>query len=137
MLWLKSFHIIFVVTWFAAAFYLPRLYVYHAQATEEVTVNTFKIMERKLFFGIATPSAVLAIATGLALWLIFGFTGGWLHVKLLLVIVLIVFHFICWKHLVNFRKDKNTKSHVYFRWFNEVPTVLLIAIVILVVLKPF
>ena len=114
---LNLFTLFFVVTWFAGAFYLPRLFVYHAQTQESSIVDTFKIMERRLFFGIATPSAVLAVSTGLALWLFYGFAGGWLHMKLLLVIVLIVHHVMCWKYLIDFRQGRNVKSHVYFRWF--------------------
>ena len=136
MLWTKTFHIVFVVTWFAGLFYLPRLFVYHAQADDEISLERFKIMERKLYFGISTPSAVLALATGLMLWLHYGFTGTWLVYKLVLVIVLVVYHIWCWKYLLDFKKDRNEKSHVFYRWFNEAPVVLLLAIVALVVLKP-
>ena len=136
MLWTKTFHIVFVVTWFAGLFYLPRLFVYHAQAEDEISLERFKIMERKLYFGISTPSAVLALATGLMLWLHYGFTGTWLVYKLVLVIVLVVYHIWCWKYLLDFKKDRNEKSHVFYRWFNEAPVVLLLAIVALVVLKP-
>ena len=136
MLWTKTFHIVFVVTWFAGLFYLPRLFVYHAQADDEISLERFKIMERKLYFGISTPSAVLALATGLMLWLHYGFTGTWLVYKLVLVIVLVVYHIWCWKYLLDFKKDRNEKSHVFYRWFNEAPVVLLLAIVTLVVLKP-
>ncbi|MDE0309836.1 MAG: CopD family protein [Acidiferrobacterales bacterium] len=136
MLWTKTFHIVFVVTWFAGLFYLPRLFVYHAQTEDELSRERFKIMERKLYFGISTPSAVLALATGLALWLHYGFTGTWLFYKLLFVIVLVIYHLWCWKYLLDFKKGSNVRSHVFYRWFNEVPVVLLIAIVALVVLKP-
>ena len=136
MLWTKTFHIVFVVTWFAGLFYLPRLFVYHAQADDEISLERFKIMERKLYFGISTPSAVLALATGLMLWLHYGFTGTWLVYKLVLVIVLVVYHIWCWKYLLDFKKDRNEKSHVFYRWFNEAPVVLLLVIVTLVVLKP-
>ena len=136
MLWTKTIHIVFIVTWFAGLFYLPRLFVYHADAKDEISLERFKIMERKLYFGISTPSAVLAIATGLILWLHYGFTGMWLMYKLLLVLVLAAYHIWCFKYLIDFKKDRNRKSHVFYRWFNEVPVVLLIAIVALVVLKP-
>ena len=136
MLWTKTFHIVFVVTWFAGLFYLPRLFVYHAQAEDEIGRERFKIMERKLYFGISTPSAVLALATGLFLWLHYGFGGMWLMYKLLLVLILVAYHLICWKYLLDFKNDRNTRSHVFYRWFNEAPVILLLAIVALVVLKP-
>ena len=136
MLWTKTFHIVFVVTWFAGLFYLPRLFVYHAQAEDEIGRERFKIMERKLYFGISTPSAVLALATGLFLWLHYGFGGMWLMYKLLLVLILVAYHLICWKYLFDFKNDRNSRSHVFYRWFNEVPVILLLAIVALVVLKP-
>ena len=136
MLWTKTVHIIFVVTWFAGLFYLPRLFVYHAETVDEISNERFKIMERKLYFGISTPSAVIALATGLILWLHYGFGGQWLMYKLLLVIVLTVYHLWCWKYLVAFKHDRNTHSHVFYRWFNEAPVLLLVAIVALVVLKP-
>ncbi len=136
MLWTKTFHIVFVVTWFAGLFYLPRLFVYHAQADDDISLERFKIMERKLYFGISTPSAVLALATGLMLWLHYGFTGTWLVYKLVLVIILVIYHIWCWKYLLDFKKDRNVKSHVFYRWFNEAPVVLLLVIVALVVLKP-
>ena len=136
MLWTKTFHIVFVVTWFAGLFYLPRLFVYHAQAEDEIGRERFKIMERKLYYGISTPSAVLALATGLFLWLHYGFGGMWLMYKLLLVLILVAYHLICWKYLWDFKNDRNTRSHVFYRWFNEAPVILLLAIVALVVLKP-
>ena len=136
MLWTKTFHIVFVVTWFAGLFYLPRLFVYHAQAEDEIGRERFKIMERKLYYGISTPSAVLALATGLFLWLHYGFGGMWLMYKLLLVLILVAYHLICWKYLLDFKNDRNTRSHVFYRWFNEAPVILLLAIVALVVLKP-
>ncbi|MBL8311936.1 MAG: protoporphyrinogen oxidase HemJ [Burkholderiales bacterium] len=140
MLWVKSLHIIFVVTWMAAIFYLPRLFVYHVQALNEGDARgseRFKIMERKLFNGIMTPGAVLSIVFGLWLWLGYGISGGWLHAKLMLVLLLIVFHGLCWSHLRAFRDDRNTRTERYFRVVNELPVFLLFGIVILVVLKPF
>ena len=137
MLWVKSFHIIFVVTWFAGLFYLPRLFVYHAMADDAAGIERFKVMERKLLHGITTPSALLALAFGLWLWLGYGFAGGWLHAKLALVLVLVGYHLWCWKLLVMFREDRNTRSHVWYRWFNEFPVIVLFASVILVVVKPF
>jgi protoporphyrinogen IX oxidase len=137
MLWIKALHIIFVVTWFAALFYLPRLYVYHAMASDEISIERFKIMERKLFVGIMTPSAVLAVAFGLWLWLDFGVSGKWMHAKLLLVLILIAYHVYCGKLLTDFKHDRNRHGHVFYRWLNELPVLILIAVVILVVVKPF
>lgn len=137
MLWVKSFHIIFVVTWFAALFYLPRLFVYHAMATDAVSIERFKVMERKLYRGIMTPSAILAIGFGLWLWLGYGITGGWMHAKLVVVALLVAYHLWCGKLLADLREDRSAKSHVWFRWFNEAPVLALFAAVILVVVKPF
>jgi putative membrane protein len=136
MLWVKSFHIIFVVAWFAGLFYLPRLYVYHAATSDSPGIERFKVMERKLYYGIMTPSAVLAVALGLWLWLGYGISGGWLHAKLVLVLMLIAYHLYCGRLLADFKHDRNRHSHVYYRWFNEIPVLILIAVVILVVVKP-
>ena len=137
MLWVKALHIAFMVTWFAGLFYLPRLFVYHAQSADRVSIERFKVMERKLFIGIMTPGAVLTIVSGVWLWLGWGFAGGWLHAKLALVAVLVAYHVWCGRLLADFRHDRNTKSHVWLRWFNEAPVLILISIVILVVVKPF
>ena len=137
MLWLKAFHIVFVVSWFAGLFYLPRLFVYHAQATDAASNERFKVMERKLYRGIMLPSMVLAVASGLWLWLGFGFAGGWLHAKVTLVALLVAYHFWLAKLRADFARDANRRTHVFYRWVNEIPTVLLVAIVILVVVKPF
>ena len=137
MFYVKAFHIIFMVTWFAGLFYLPRLFVYHALSTDAASVARFKIMERKLFYGIMTPGGIITIALGLWLWLGYGISGGWLMAKLALVIVLIVYHFYCGKLLLDFKHDRNIRSHVWYRWFNELPVLILIAVVILVVVKPF
>jgi putative membrane protein len=139
MLWVKSLHIIFMVTWFAGLFYLPRLFVYHAMAEDRVSTERFKVMERKLYFGIMAPGAVLTIVFGLWLWLGWfqGAFGLWFHVKLTLVALLVGYHLWCGKLLADFRQDRNTRSHVWLRWFNEAPVLLLFAIVILVVVKPF
>jgi putative membrane protein len=137
MLWIKAFHIIFVVTWFAALFYLPRLFVYHAMTSDKEGSERFKIMERKLYRGIMTPSAVLTFTFGFWLYLGYGFSGGWLHAKLAIVALLAAYHLWCGRLLRDFAEDRNTRSHVWFRWFNEAPVVLLIAAVILVVVKPF
>ncbi len=137
MLWIKAFHIVFMVTWFAGLFYLPRLFVYHATADDAVSRERFKIMERKLFYGIMTPGAVLTIAFGLWLMMGYGFKGGWLHAKLALVALLVGYHIYCGKLLLDFKHDRNRHGHVYYRWLNEAPVLVLVAIVILVVVKPF
>ena len=138
MLWVKAIHIIFMVTWFAGLFYLPRLFVYHAMSEDGASRERFKLMERKLYYGIMTPGAVITIAFGVWLWLgWFASAGGWLHAKLALVLVLIGYHLWCGLLLADFKRDRNTKSHVWYRWFNEFPVVILIAVVILVVVKPF
>jgi putative membrane protein len=136
MLWVKSLHIVFMVTWFAGLFYLPRLFVYHALAGDPVSQERFKIMERKLFWGIMAPGAVLTIAFGLWLWLGYGFSGDWLHAKLVLTATLIAYHAWCGKLMLDFRANRNTKSHVWFRWFNELPVLVLFAAVFLAVFKP-
>jgi putative membrane protein len=137
MLWVKALHIVFMVTWFAGLFYLPRLFVYHAQSSDAESIERFKVMERKLYWGIMAPGAVLTIVFGLWLWLGYGISGGWLHAKLALVLVLLAYHAWCGKLLADFKHDRNTKSHVWFRWFNEFPVLILFAVVILVVVKPF
>ncbi len=137
MLWIKAWHIIFMVTWFAGLFYLPRLFVYHAMSSDAASNERFKIMERKLFYGIMTPGGVLTIASGLWLWLDYGISGSWLHAKLALVAVLVAYHVYCGKLLLDFKHDRNQHSHIYYRWFNEVPMIVLIAIIILVEVKPF
>ena len=137
MLWIKSFHLIFMVTWFAGLFYLPRLFVYHAMAEDAASRSRFKVMERKLYYGIMAPGAVLTVAFGLWLWLGYGISGTWLHAKLVLVAVLIAYHLWCGKLMRDFRDERNTRSHVWYRWFNEFPAVILVAVVILAVVKPF
>jgi putative membrane protein len=137
MLLVKSLHLVFMVTWFAGIFYLPRLFVYHAQAEDRISIERFKIMERKLYWGIATPGAVLTVVFGLWLWLgWFQGAGGWLHAKLALVAALVAYHLWCGKLMLDFRHERNAKSHIWYRWFNEIPVVILLAIVLLVVFKP-
>jgi putative membrane protein len=137
VLWVKAFHIVFMVTWFAGLFYLPRLFVYHAMSSDEPSLGRFKIMERKLYYGIMTPGAVLTIATGAVLWLYYDFAGGWLYAKLALVAALVVYHLWCGSLLRAFREERDTRTHVWYRWFNEAPVLFLIAIAVLVVVKPF
>jgi protoporphyrinogen IX oxidase len=137
MLWIKALHIIFMVTWFAGLFYLPRLFVYHAMAEDAPGKERLEIMERKLYWGIMTPGAVLTIVFGAWLWVGYGITGGWLHVKLGVVALLIAYHLYCGRLLADFAHHRNTKSHFWYRWFNEVPVVFLAAAVVLAVVKPF
>jgi len=137
LLLLKSLHIISMVTWFAGLFYLPRLFVYHAMTSDKLGSERFKTMERKLYFGIMMPSAALVIISGIWLWMGWGFYGKWLMLKTLLVFGLIGYHFFCWILLNNFKNDMNSRTHVWYRWFNEIPVVFLILIVLLVELKPF
>lgn len=140
MLWVKAFHVIFMVTWFAGLFYLPRLFVYHAQANDKISLDRFKIMERKLFFGIMTPGAVLTIVFGS--WVLsYGVNTymhmQWFHLKLGLVILLVLYHIYLGKLLFDFKADRNKHSHVFYRWLNEVPVIFLVAITILVIVKPW
>lgn len=136
MAWIKTFHIVFVMAWFAGLFYLPRLWVYHCQANDLISIERFKVMERKLYFGIMTPSAVIAIVLGLILWT-YGHSGFWIHAKVTLVGLLVALHVYFGKLLFDFKHDRNRHSHVFYRWLNEIPALpLLIAIVYLVVAKP-
>jgi putative membrane protein len=138
--WVLAGHLIAVVCWFAALFYLPRLFVYHAMASDEVGIERFKVMERKLYRGIANPSMLITIILGI--WLVSMapsayLSQGWFHAKTTLVIILIGYHHMCLAHMKKLANNSSVKTHVYFRIFNEVPVLLLIAIVILVVVKPF
>ena len=135
MLLYKTLHIIFMVTWFAGLFYLPRLYVYHAQAEDQISKDRFKIMERKLFWGIMTPGAVLTVLFGVLLIEYHGMSY-WLKMKILLVFVLALYHVWCGVLLERFKTDSNSHSHVWYRIFNEVPVIFLVVIVALVVYKP-
>ena len=138
MLWVKSLHIIAMVTWFAGLFYLPRLFVYHALTRDPIGSERFKVMERKLYVGIMTPGAVLTIGSGLWLWLGYGIGGGWLYAKLGLVLILIAHHAWLGKLMIDFRRDRNRHGDVFYRWINEIPALpVLIGVVLLVVLKPF
>ena len=140
MLWIKAFHIIFVVTWFAGLFYLPRLFVYHTLASDAISIERFKIMERKLFYGIMTPSAVIAVALGLVLFIGYsiGLRSGWMHAKLTLVLILIAHHIYLGKLMLDFKHDRNKHGHKFYRWLNEIPAApVLFLAVILVVVKPF
>ncbi len=138
--WLKALHIIAMVCWFAGLFYLPRLFVYHAMSEDEISRERFCTMERKLYRGIMLPSMIATLAFGI--WLIslnpgYYFSQGWMHAKLTLVVLLIAYHHICGAQLKRFARSENQRDHVFYRWFNEAPVLALLAIVILVVVKPF
>lgn len=141
MLYIKALHIVFMVTWFAGLFYLPRLFVYHAMAEDEPGRERFKIMERKLYFGIMAPGAILTIIFGT--WLLIDYawaayhSSGWLIGKFILLAILILYHLHSGKLMFDFKHDRNKHSHIFYRWYNEFPVILLIAIVILAVAKPF
>jgi len=140
MLWIKALHIISVICWFAGIFYMPRLFVYHAMAEDDISKERFKVMERKLYRGIMNPSMIATLIFGIWLAVLnwdYYKSAGWFHTKLLLVVLLIGYHHMCSALRKKFEQDANTKSHVFYRWFNEVPVLMLVVIVILVVVKPF
>lgn len=136
MLTVKALHIVFVVSWFAGLFYLPRIFVNHAMVEDAATRERLAMMERKLYYFV-TPIGALAVVLGLWLWFGYGFGGGWLHVKTTLVVVLIAYHLYCGKLMRDFAAGRNTRSHVWYRVFNEVPVLVLLVVVFLTVLKPF
>ena len=136
MLWVKSLHIVFVTSWFAGLFYLPRILVNLAMETDATARTRLLTMARKLY-RFMSPLSGLALGFGLWLWLGYGISGAWLHAKLVLVVLLIGYHHACGSLLTKFEQGRNTRSHVWYRWFNEVPVILLLLVVILVVVKPF
>lgn len=136
MLWIKALHIVFVTSWFAGLFYLPRLFVNHAMETNAPALARLELMEYKLY-RFMLPLAVLALVFGLWLWLGYGITGAWLQAKLVLVAGLVVYHLYCGKLMRDFKAGKNTHSHLWYRWFNEIPVLVLFVVVVLVVVKPF
>ncbi|MGB5571614.1 MAG: protoporphyrinogen oxidase HemJ [Sedimenticolaceae bacterium] len=139
-MWLKAWHLIGMVTWFAGLFYLPRLFVYHAMSDDQASIDRFKIMERKLYFGITTPGAVFTLALGL--WMLHDYAWTaygdhlWLQIKFVLLALLIIYHLYCGRLVADFKHDRNRHSHVWYRWFNEIPVLLLIGIILLAVIKP-
>jgi putative membrane protein len=135
MLWIKSFHIIFVTSWFAGLFYLPRIFVNLAMATEKAEVARLLLMAHKLY-RFVTPIAYLALGTGIWLWLGFDFAGMWMNIKLGLIVILIAYHHYCGYLLSQFKQGANNHSHVWYRFFNEIPVLILLAVVILVTVKP-
>jgi putative membrane protein len=140
MAWVKAFHVIFMVTWFAGLFYLPRLFVYHAMSDDAISQERFMMMERKLYWGIMTPGAIITLLLGIWMlvdgWAHF-MSASWMHIKLAAVILLVLYHLWCGMLLNNFRYSRNRHSHLWYRWFNEVPVAFLLTIVILAVVKPF
>ncbi len=136
MLLVKSFHIVFVTSWFAGLFYLPRIFVNLALEQDQAARSRLLVMSRKLY-RFMTILAIPALALGLWLWLGFGIGGGWMHAKLLLVAVLLGYHHGCGRLLKRFEAGTDTRSHVWYRWFNELPVLVLLAVVLLVVTKPF
>jgi putative membrane protein len=136
VLWIKSLHLIFVTSWFAGLFYLPRLFVNHAMVDDAATAGRLLLMEQKLY-RFMTPLAVLALGFGAWLWLGYGITGRWLHAKLALVAVLIGYHYYCGRLLQDFAQGRNRHGHVWYRWFNELPVLILFAVVPLAIVKPF
>ena len=141
MLWFKAFHLIFMVTWFAGLFYLPRLFVYHSMSDDQISIERFKIMERKLYFGIMTPGGILTLVFGFITLFTIGWNSYsnmyWMHIKLLFVFLLVIYHIYCGKLLIDFKYDRNKHSHIWYRWFNEIPVIFLIFIILLAVIKPF
>ena len=141
MLWYKALHLIFMVTWFSGLFYLPRLFVYHAMSDDKISIDRFKVMEKKLFYGIATPGGLLTIIFGVCLLVSNGMTSYsgqlWLSLKMILIAVLILYHIYCFSLLQDFKYDRNKHTHIWYRWFNEVPVLILVGIVLLAVIKPF
>ena len=139
--WIKAFHVIFMVTWFAGLFYLPRLFVYHAMTEDTPGKARFKIMERKLYRGIMTPGGVLTVGSGLWLVTLRGtewfVQAGWLHVKLGLMLGLVVYHVYLGRCVMHFAADTNQHGHVFYRWLNEAPVLVLVAAVLLAILQPF
>ena len=141
MLWYKALHLIFMVTWFSGLFYLPRLFVYHAMSDDKISIDRFKIMEKKLFYGIATPGGLLTIIFGFCLLVSNGITSYsgqlWLSLKMILIAVLVLYHIYCFSLLQDFKYNRNKHTHIWYRWFNEVPVLILVVIILLAVIKPF
>ena len=141
MLWYKALHLIFMVTWFSGLFYLPRLFVFHAMSDDKISIDRFKVMEKKLFYGIATPGGLLTIIFGFCLLVSNGMTSYsgqlWLSLKMILIAVLVLYHIYCFSLLQDFKYDRNKHTHIWYRWFNEVPVLILVGIVLLAVIKPF
>ena len=140
ILYLKVFHLAGAFAWFAALFYLPRLFVYHSQATDEISIQRFKVMEKRLYRGIMTPASLLTLVLGLWLtalsWTAYA-SADWFWLKIGFVFLLFGYHGWCGRMVRTFANDENARSHVFYRWFNEVPLLFLVIILILAVVKPF
>lgn len=138
-LWVKLAHILFVIAWFAGLFYLPRIYVNLAQQKEDAAATTVLLGMAQRLYRFMFPLAVLAVLTGLSLFLYYGIgkEAGWIHAKILFVIFLLIFHFVCGRYLKRFQAAAQTPGHVFFRWFNEIPFIFLLVILYLVLFKPF
>ena len=138
-LWIKAFHLIAIITWFAGIFYLPRLFVYHSMADDEVSKERFKVMERKLYRGIMNPSMIVALTLGITFVVMNPglLSAGWMHAKLLFVVLVIGYHHACGSLMKKFAIDQNQRSDRWFRVFNELPVIALVIIVIMVIVKPF
>jgi putative membrane protein len=130
-----------MVTWFSGLFYLPRLFVYHAMSDDEISIDRFKVMEKKLFYGIATPGGLLTIIFGFCLLVSNGMTSYsgqlWFSLIMILIAVLVLYHIYCFSLLQDFKYNRNKHTHIWYRWFNEVPVLILVGIVLLAVIKPF
>jgi len=141
MIWFKALHIIFMVTWFAGLFYLPRLFVYHTMSNDKISIDRFKIMEKKLFYGITTPGGLLTIIFGFFLLATNGITSYndqiWFWLKMILIFILVSYHIYCFFLLQDFKYDRNKHTHVWYRWFNEIPVIILVGIILLAVIRPF
>lgn len=140
ILWLKALHIFFMIAWMAGIFYLPRLFVYHADAKDQATKDTFKIMERRLWFFV-TPFALLTLVFGLWIMMLYGMdwfrASKWIHIKITLLLAVYAYHFYLYKLVKDFAADKNTRSAKFYRILNEAPVLVLLGIVVLAVVKPF
>ena len=139
MKWVLASHVIFVICWFAGLFYLPRLFAYHADAQDAISIARFKIMERRLFWGIMTPAGLLATLFGF--WYLYANLAQyeqalWMHIKLIFVFGLWIFHAYCWRQLQHFQHDRQRHSSIFYRWINEIPTVVLLVVVIMAVVQP-
>jgi putative membrane protein len=138
MLWIKAFHIVFVTSWFAGLFYLPRILVNLAMVdSKSVTERERLLLMARKLYRFMGPLMILSLGLGLWLWLGYGIGGGWMHAKLALVVLLIGYHHVCGAMVKRFERGENSRSHIWYRWFNEVPVLLLVAVVLLVVVKPF
>ena len=141
MLWFKALHLIFMVTWFAGLFYLPRLFVYHAMSNDKISTDRFKVMEKKLFYGITTPGGIFTIIFGYCLLIASGIDSYnnqlWFWLKMVLILILVLYHIYCFFLLQDFKYDKNKHTHIWYRWFNEIPVLILVGIILLAVIKPF